>query len=186
MGLRGPAPKPTAVRIFEGNRSRRPLPQNEPQYRHAVPTPPWPLSKDARKLWDALVEEMGASGVLRKVDGPALAQLCEDQAMLNDLRAGLHLWKDRMIAQVKAEGGDGGASSAELARLALVKITQSTQGRRTLASIRELSSQIIVQRREFGLTPASNSRVNAIGGTTEDPLEAALGAAPLADSESVQ
>ncbi|HBE71244.1 MAG TPA: hypothetical protein DDW52_24115 [Planctomycetaceae bacterium] len=31
MGHRGPAPKPTVIRKLEGNRSKRPLPENEPE-----------------------------------------------------------------------------------------------------------------------------------------------------------
>jgi len=46
-----------------------------------------------------------------------------------------------------------------------------------LSTIQELSARIIVQRREFGLTPASNGRVQTAGGAGSgfmDPLEKAL------------
>ena len=75
--------------MLEGNRGRRSLPTNEPQYLPEVPERPSGMSAGARKIWDMLVGEMAASGVLRPVDALALAQLCEDQAMLDTLRKGM-------------------------------------------------------------------------------------------------
>ena len=127
------------------------------------------MSPGARKEWDALVGEMASSGVLRLVDAGALAMLCEDIAMLGILRKGLAEMTRQIAKQSKAQGKPviGGP---------MIHLTRTTEGRRTLATIRELSAQIIVQRREFGLTPASSSRVAAGGGGigAMDPLEAAL------------
>lgn len=89
MGVRGTLPTPTKIRILNGNPSRRPLPANEPQFTPGVPDRPSGMSAGARKQWDALVGEMANSGVLRRVDGGALAMLCEDLAMLDTLRKGL-------------------------------------------------------------------------------------------------
>ena len=64
MGIRGPAPKPTRVRILEGNLGRRPLPTNEPYYEQAIPERPSGMSAGARRIWDSLIGEMVGSGVL--------------------------------------------------------------------------------------------------------------------------
>jgi phage terminase small subunit len=167
MGLRGPAPQPTAIRVLNGNPARRPLPASEPQYATGVPNKPSGLSPGARRAWDALVAEMAPSGVLRLVDAGALAMLCEDIAMLETMRKGLAEMAREIAKQAKKQGKSvvGGP---------LVHLSRTIEGRRTLSTIRELSAQIIVQRREFGLTPASNSRVAAGAGGTIDPLEAAL------------
>lgn len=169
MGRRGPAPKPTAVRRVEGNRSHRALPVNEPQYAVGIPDRPAAMSAGARRIWDQLVIEMAPTGVLRTVDALALAQLCEDQSTLNELRAGLR----KMTAEIARQAKSG---NKKLPGGALLALSRSIEGRRTLATIRELSSQIIVQRREFGLTPASNGRVQAHGVSVFaiDPLEAKL------------
>lgn len=168
MGLRGPAPKPTALKRLLGNPGRRPLPENEPQYQPGEPVPPFELSTQAKKVWQTLVREMKPSGVLRRVDGAALAQLCEDQALLNELREGLAQLKKDYLAKAKAEG-------KSIPGNALVAIIQSTNGRRILSTMQALASQIIVQRREFGLTPASNSRVCTVPGESQiDELERAL------------
>jgi len=170
MGLRGPPKTPTSIAAARGNPGRRPLPKNEPKYEPGVPPRPSGLSAGARKVWAALVREMAASRVLRTVDALALVQLCEDQAMLDELRKGLGEMAKTIATQAKEKG-------LALPGGALVQLSRTIEGRRTLATIRELSSQVIVQRREFGLTPASNGRVESTGGGAfgyMDPLEKAL------------
>ena len=78
---------------MEGNRARRPLPQDEPQYETGVPVAP-PMSPAAKRIWMQLVSQMLNLGVLRTVDSFALAQLCEDQALLDDLRRGMQAMAD--------------------------------------------------------------------------------------------
>ena len=169
MGLRGPPPKPTRIRAIEGNRARRPLPANEPQYPPGVPERPSDMSAGAAKIWDMLVGEMAASGVLRTVDALALMQLCEDQAMLDTLRKGMAEMTREISRKAKEK-------KMELPGGPLIQLSRTIEGRRTLSTIRELSAQIIVQRREFGLTPASNGRVQMAGPGLGfmDPLEKAL------------
>ena len=113
----------------------------------------------------------GLSGVLRTVDSYALEQLCEDQATLNELRKGM-TEMTREISRAARE------KQLALPGGPLIQLSRTIEGRRTLATIRELSVQVIVQRREFGSTPASNGRVQTAGGVTgggmADPLERAL------------
>ena len=170
MGLRGPPAKPTRIRILEGNRGRRPLPVNEPQYPAGVPERPSGMSAGGRRIWDTLVGEMAASGVLRTVDALALMQLCEDQAMLDTLRKGMAEMTREIAKKAKEK-------KLELPGGPLIQLSRTIEGRRTLSTIRELSAQIIVQRREFGLTPASNGRVqtaDGFGSGLMDSLERAL------------
>ncbi len=93
--------------------------------------------------------------------------LCEDIAMLETLRKGLEQMAREIAKQAKKQGKSvvGGP---------MVHLSRTIEGRRTLATIRELTAQVIVQRREFGLTPASNSRVAGTASGLIDPLEAAL------------
>ncbi len=169
MGLRGPAPQPTKLRILNGNPSKRPLPENEPQYPSGCPLAPSNLSAGARKVWHSLVQEMAASGVLRRVDASALAQLCEDQAMLDELRDGWQKLKTELRAKAKEAG-------KTIAGNASVHIARSIEGRRAMLSIRELERAVLVRQREFGLTPASNSRVQMVPGNGQilDLCEQAL------------
>jgi phage terminase small subunit len=169
MGVRGTPPTPTKIRILNGNPSRRPLPANEPQFTPGVPDRPSGMSAGARKQWDDLVGEMAVSGVLRRVDGGALAMLCEDLAMVATLRRGL-------AAQAREITHKASQKGQRITGNALTVLSRTTEGRRTLTTIRELSAQIIIQRREFGLTPSSSARVQASGEGAQfvDPLERAL------------
>jgi phage terminase small subunit len=161
MGLRGPAPKPTHIRILEGNASRRPLPDNEPVYPVGINERPGGMSLSARRIWDALASELTASGVLRNVDVFALMQLCEDEADLQALRRGM----SQMIRELSKKAR---AQKKELTGGAFVQLSRTIEGRRTISTIRELSASLIVQRREFGLTPSSNSRIESSGGSMDD------------------
>ena len=90
--------------------------------------------------------------------------------MLDTLRKGLA----EMMHEVSKKARE---QKRNLPGGALIQLSRTIEGRRTLATIRELSAQIILQRREFGLTPASNGRVQAAAGAGSefmDPLERAL------------
>lgn len=101
MGLRGPSPKPTGVRVLEGCRAHRPLPENEPQYPPGVPVKPKTMSRPAKLVWDELVREMAPANVLHSVDQRALWQLTEDEALLSEAYSGL--WKMTKALENKAQ-----------------------------------------------------------------------------------
>jgi phage terminase small subunit len=127
------------------------------------------MSAGARKQWNELVGEMANAGILRRVDGGALAMLCEDAEMLHMLRTGLAAQAREITKKAKDK-------KQQITGNALTALSRTTEGRRTLTSIRELAAQIIIQRREFGLTPSSSARVQASGPGAQfiDPLERAL------------
>jgi phage terminase small subunit len=167
MGLRGPSPKPTGVRIREGNPSRRPLPFNEPAYPPIDPRPPKKISRQAKQVWEELVAEMVPANVLRSVDQRALWQLAEDEALLSEAYAGL--WKALKALQDKAN-----KEGKELPGGALFALASMTSGRLALNVIRDLGARVIIERREFGLSPSSRTRVETTAGGTVDALEAKL------------
>jgi len=173
MGLRGPAPKPTAVRVMEGNLSRRPLPTNEPNYAAGIPAKPAGMSSPAKAIWDCLIAEMATSGVLRRVDGYVLAMLCEDVATVKELEDGHRKMVRDLAKKARAEKKSLPGNSA-------YAISRTTEGRRSAATISDLKARIIVLSREFGISPSSSSRVTATYGTPSmSPIEAALCARKL-------
>src|SRR5262252_8597359 len=82
MGRRGPPPKPTAIRILEGNPSGRPLNENEPQYAAGAVTddPPVDIAQDAIAAaeWRRLVPMLRQARVLTDADLAALLALCRE------------------------------------------------------------------------------------------------------------
>lgn len=77
MGARGPAPKPTALKIIEGNPGRRPLNHDEPKPSLGAPKCPTWLDLEAKREWRRIVPELDRIGLLTKVDGTALAGYCQ-------------------------------------------------------------------------------------------------------------
>ena len=167
MGLRGPAPKPTGVRVLEGCRAHRPLPENEPQYPPGIPAKPKKMSRPAQRVWEELVDEMAPANVLRSVDQRALWQLAEDEALLAEAYAGL--W--RMIKAVEDKAKKEGK---ELPGGPLFALVSMTSGRLAMNAIRDLGARVLIERREFGLTPSSRTRLEATAEPAMDILEAKL------------
>jgi phage terminase small subunit len=168
MGLRGPAPKPTGLRRLEGNPAKRALPQREPQYEPGLPEKPKRMSPAARRIWDELVDEMAGAAVLRRVDRRALWQLAEDEALIAEAYAGL--WQ--MVGALKKKAAEEGKT---LPAGALMGLLTMNNGKSAMKAIRELSMRLILERREFGLTPSSRSRIDtAVEAGAIDTLELKL------------
>ena len=76
MAKPGDKPKPKALRVLQGNPSKRPLPQTldvEP----SLPSAPEHLSAEARAEWDRVATELYLIGCLSKIDRAALAAYCQ-------------------------------------------------------------------------------------------------------------
>lgn len=67
MGVRGPRPKPTYMKLLDGNPGRRPLNENEPKPVGDLRDPPEGLSDSQRALWIQTVDEAPA-GLLKRLD----------------------------------------------------------------------------------------------------------------------
>ena len=72
----GPSPKPTALKLVQGNPGKRALNKKEPKFRGAPVCPDW-LSPPAKTEWKRVVKELSALDMLRSVDSSALAAYCQ-------------------------------------------------------------------------------------------------------------
>jgi P27 family predicted phage terminase small subunit len=147
MGLRGPAPKPTALKLLEGNPSHRPLNLNEPRPLVGEPTIPAHLNKDARKEWRRLVPILLQMGVLTVADGGQLGNLCVVYSTMS--RAQAQLDKSGLLMKTTA-------GYVQTNPLLKVVATQ-------MAPIGSIS-------REFGLSPASRTRIHAQADNSFDAI----------------
>lgn len=136
MGLRGPAPRPTALRILEGNPSKRPINKAEPKPRLKIPGCPSHLDDLAKTEWKRLVRIISHMKLLTEADYMALGNLCMAYSRM-----------------VKAE--------RKLAEAGLLYKTQSGYVQQSpLLSIINSSVETISKLcKEFGLTPSSRSRI---------------------------
>lgn len=135
MGLRGPAPKPTALVLLEGNPGRRPFNDWEPKPRQIRPKCPAHLDEDARREWRRLAPILARMRVLTEADGIALANLCQQYATM--IKAQQMLQKSSLLFKT----GSGYVQQSPLVGIVSACVDQ----------INRLC-------REFGLTPASRSR----------------------------
>lgn len=153
MGLRGPAPKPTSIRILEGNPGKRRINHNEPKPLDIPPDCPRHLDKVAKREWKRLVPVLQRMRVLTEADQIALANLCQTYSTM--IQAQEQLSKSGILYKTK---------SGYIQQSPLLGIVNSS-----IEIINRLS-------REFGLTPASRSRIEVEQGENSriDSIEAAL------------
>jgi phage terminase small subunit len=76
MAIRGRKPKPAYLRVIEGNRGRRPIPQGAREPQSKPVRPKW-LKGRAARLWD---EVLAIAPWLERADAYKLASWCERQA----------------------------------------------------------------------------------------------------------
>lgn len=72
----GRKPKPTALKVLQGNPGKRKLNKNEPKPPAGRPVPPSTMIPEAREEWERIVPELEQMGVLTKIDRTALASYC--------------------------------------------------------------------------------------------------------------
>lgn len=152
MGLREPAPKPTALRIAEGNLGKRPLNILEPRPRQIIPACPKHLDAEGRLAWRRLVPVLERMRVLTEADGIVLANLCDSYSTM--VQAQKKLRETGMLLRTP---------SGYVQQNPLISIVSSS-----MESVNKLA-------REFGLTPASRSRIYSEPPEDDmDPIERLL------------
>ncbi len=146
MGKRGPRPKPTPLRLIEGNRGHQKLNKNEPKPAPIAPTCPVALSGAAKREWRRIAPELERLGLLTRVDRAALAAYCEAWAR----------WRE---------------AEKKLKELGLVvrnsKMTGWMKNPWLLVADKAME-QIRAFASEFGLTPAARTRIQVPKGDVED------------------
>ena len=156
MATRGRKPKPTALKLLEGNPGKRPINEHEPvPPKGTVKCPTW-LESEAKKEWKRLAPSLEAMGVLTQADLTAFAGYCQAYAR----------WKEaeEFISQ---HGSIFQTPSGYVQQVPQVSIAQQN-----LKIMQSFCS-------EFGLTPATRARIIANGGgkddsASDDPMESLL------------
>ncbi len=152
MGQRGPAPKPTAVRKWEGNLGKRPFNTFEPRPRVVVPSCPKHLDAEGKLVWRKLTPILQRMRVLTEADGLALGNLCDSYSTM--IQAQRKLRETGMLLKTP---------SGYVQQNPLISIANSAM---------EIVNKLA---REFGLTPSSRSRLYAEPTEDEiDPIELLL------------
>jgi P27 family predicted phage terminase small subunit len=135
--MRGRKPKPTTLKLLEGNPGKRPLNHHEPQPASDKPTCPSHLSGEARKEWNRISKDLHQAGLLTRIDKTALAIYCQ-------------AWQRWVEAEenLKKVG----------------PVVKSPSGYPVLNPFWSVANKAMSQMQkalvEFGMTPSSRSRIN--------------------------
>lgn len=81
MGQRGPARKPTALKVLHGETRPSRLHPDQPVPRAELPTAPTYLSAAAKRIWKHTAAELEYMGLLTGADQEALAMYCTAVAL---------------------------------------------------------------------------------------------------------
>ena len=153
MGTRGRKPKPTALKVLEGNPGKRPLNKNEPKLEKKAPKCPSWLEPEAKKEWRRMSKILEELGILTEIDASAFSGYCQAYAR----------WK---VAEefLTKHGTIFKTPSGYIQQVPQVSIAQTY-----LKIMKDFCS-------EFGLTPSARSRIHAAVDKkdTDDEMEQLL------------
>jgi P27 family predicted phage terminase small subunit len=166
-------PKPTELKKLAGNPGHYPLNAAEPRPAQGEPPMPEGLSDAARAEWQRIVPELTTLGLLTVIDGSALAAYCENYATWFEATLKIEeygvITEVPIMKKIKVIGDDGKTVYLEepTGYLALKKNPAVTVRNEAM----KLMKSFLV---EFGMTPASRSKLHVEGAKEENPLDAWL------------
>ena len=140
--MAGRRPKPTVLKLVEGNPGKRKINKAEPKPARSIPSCPAHLSDSGKVAWGRLTVLLDRMGVLTEADSAALERLCDCYSDVLTCREALAVdgWTYKTT---DAQGNT------------LIK------GNPAAAQLRAADSQFKSYLIEFGLTPAARSKVHA-------------------------
>ncbi len=157
----GPAPKPTFLKILEGNLGKRPLNENEPKPKRTIPSCPKHIDSIAKKRWKELSKFLFDLGLLTEIDGDALGAYC--QLYADWVRLENEIREDKSDIQLKHTIDAAGNEFLEMKPNPRIVMKRETL---------KLMKSFLA---EFGMTPSSRSRIGVQPKGKKDDLEEMLG-----------
>jgi P27 family predicted phage terminase small subunit len=149
-------PKPTALKLLEGNRGHRPINENEPQPTQGAPSCPLWLNSMAKTEWKRIVPELDAIGMLSVVDRVALTAYCQAYARWRKAETAI---QDSFIYDFMDKDFK-------------MKRVKKPEVQIAIDSLNQVKAFCV----EFGLTPSSRSRISVLPKKDSgDPLDKYLG-----------
>lgn len=160
MSNRGRPPKPTNLKVLQGNPGKRPINQSEPKPTPVAPRRPSWLVGEAKKEWERIAPELERVGLLTVVDGSTLASYCQWWAIYlqatKELKVHLQKEKKLTVTYINTQGAENEVPHP------------------SIAIAEKASKNIKAFCTEFGLTPASRARMEVKPIEGKDPMEELL------------
>lgn len=146
--MAGRRPKPTALKISQGNPGKRRLNELEPTPEPGEGVPPKMLSRRARGIWKLMAPMLVKLKVLTEADHPALAFMCLQSAQAEEIA--LAIAKQGLFVKGVLRDSTGKA----IGEIPVINPAFRVQSQ----AIKEVRGWLL----EFGLTPASRSKVTKV------------------------
>lgn len=152
----GRPPKPTALKVLEGNRGHDPKLKEkvalELSANHEIPTCPEWLDDDAKAKWPEVIEELQHMNLITHADGDILATYCQTWS---DFKHATEVLRDEGTV-LKTPKGDVARPEVAISRNSKMLLRQLAQ--------------------EFGFTPSARGRMVVPQSKKEqDDLDSMLG-----------
>ena len=146
--MRGRKPTPTALKVLRGNPGRRPLNAREPKPKTGLPPCPSSLKGSARLAWRQMAKMLRDAGIGTTLDRNAMILLVD-------------AWETYVSA----------TTTLRQSGLLVKSPTGYPMQNPLLAVSNRAHEQIVRLLAEFGMTPASRTRVHVELPAAPDPLE---------------
>lgn len=135
--MSGPPPKPTRLKLLQGNPGRRPLSDNEPQPEIGRPTRPHWLLPEAKREWSRIVPELVRLGLLAKIDRAMLSMWCQCWGMYVEA-----------VRDIREHG-------------TAFRTDKGYEGQRpSVAVMNKMIERMTALSARFGMTPSDRSRIS--------------------------
>ncbi len=145
-------PLPTALKSVRGTVRKCRLNENEPKPATTIPATPTFLSDEARQEWDRIAPILERNGILTEIDGAALAAYCQTFAD----------WIEATL-KVREEGFLTATTNGNVIQNPMVGVAN------------RLKADLLRFLSEFGMTPASRSKIHAVKGDGQSDERGAFG-----------
>jgi P27 family predicted phage terminase small subunit len=152
----GPPPKPTALKLVQGNPGKRAINKREPKFAGAPECPEW-LTEVAKSEWNRIIAELAALDMLRAVDSASLAAYCLSYARWRSAEEIVDAEGQTVQEPVTNKAGD------------VVGYKVKRHPATTIA--KDALTQMLRAAALFGFDPSSRSRLSVGEGTVADPFE---------------
>lgn len=154
LNQKGPAPKPTALKILHGETRPSRLNNTEPQPGLSSVVPPEDLSEEALEVWHELAADLIRTGVLKPWDAEQYGDYCE--AVVSKREAQRHLDEEGEVIDYPVFNRSGEEVSARPVINPWWKVRMEAAARMDKGAA------------HFGLTPADRSRIQVNQGPPQD------------------
>jgi P27 family predicted phage terminase small subunit len=140
--VRGRTPKPTKLKVLQGNPGKRALNKREPEPNAAenLKCPSW-INKYGCREWNRIIPELKRLGLLTKIDVGALEMSCDAYGKWVELS----IWLKKNSNTFTLTDNNGNIRCIQ-------QVPQVSMAKQACDSYRKFCT-------EFGLTPASRSRI---------------------------